>query len=178
MELLDLYTDERERTGRTIVRGEPVPKGTYLLVVHICIFSPDGKMLIQQRQPFKKGWPGRWDISVGGCAVAGDTSRSAAEREVREELGLTVDLSETRPTLTVHFERGFDEYYVLTMQLDPASLTLQPEEVRAVRWADKEEILRLIDGDLFVPYEKSMIELLFYRRDHRSSHTKPDPSRS
>ena len=26
MELLDLYTDEREKTGRTLVRGEPVPK--------------------------------------------------------------------------------------------------------------------------------------------------------
>ena len=135
-------------------------------------------MLIQQRQPFKKGWPGRWDISVSGCAAAGDTSRTAAAREVREELGLKIDFSEIRPTLTLHFERGFDEYYVLTMPLDLTGLKLQPEEVQAVRWAGKEEILRMIDDDLFIPYEKSLIELLFYRRDHRSAHTRTDPSRA
>ena len=177
MELLDLYSDEREKTGQTIVRGDPVPKGSYLLVVHICIFNPEGQMLIQQRQPFKKGWPGRWDISVGGCATCGDTSRSAAAREVHEELGLEIDFTEIRPTLTVHFERGFDEYYVVTMPLDLNALRLQPEEVKAVRWASKEEILQMIDDDVFVPFEKSMIELLFYRRDHRSSHTKKDPSK-
>ena len=79
MELFDLYTAEGEKTGRTIVRGEPVPEGFYRLVVHVCIFNPEGKMLIQQRQPFKKGWSNMWDVSVGGCAVAGDSSRSGCQ---------------------------------------------------------------------------------------------------
>ena len=91
MELFDLYTAEREKTGRTMVRGEPVPEGFYRLVVHVCVFDPQGRMLIQQRQPFKKGWSNLWDISVGGSAVAGDTSRTAAERETREDL-MTITL--------------------------------------------------------------------------------------
>ena len=176
MELFDLYTADREKTDRTMVRGEPTPAGLYRLVVHVCIFDPEGRMLIQQRQPFKRGWSNLWDITVGGSAVSGDSSRSAAERETLEELGLAVDLKEARPTLTVHFETGFDDIYVLTMDVDLSSLKLQHEEVQAVRWASEEEILRMIDDGRFIPYEKSLIRLLFFRRNHRSSHTRSDPT--
>ena len=177
MELFDLYTAEREKTARTRVRGEPMPQGFYRLVVHVCIFNPEGQMLIQQRQPFKEGWSNLWDVTVGGSAISGDSSRSAAERETREELGLSIDLSDVRPTMTINWEHGFDDYYILTQAVDPASLQLQYEEVQAVRWADKEEILRMIDDGRFIPYEKSLIELLFFRRNHSSSHTRSDPTK-
>ena len=176
MELFDLYTADRKKTDCTMVRGEPTPEGYYRLVVHVCIFNPEGKMLIQQRQPFKSGWSNLWDVSVGGSAVSGDTSQSAAERETREELGLSIDLEGIRPTLTIHFEHGFDDIYVLTQAVDLSLLRLQYEEVQAVRWASKEEILRMIDNGQFIPYEKSLIELLFFRRNHRSSHTRSDPT--
>ena len=177
MELFDLYTRDRIRTGRTMVRGDKVPEGLYRLVVHVCIFDPEGRMLIQQRQPFKKGWSNMWDITVGGCAVAGDTSQDAAEREVREEIGLELDLQDERPTMTTTFEGGFDDYYVLTRDVDLSSLHLQYEEVQTVRWAEKEEILRMIDDGQFISYEKSLIELLFFFRNHSGTHTKGDPTR-
>ena len=178
MELFDLYTADRVKTGKTMVRGEAVPEGYYRLVIHVCVFDEAGRMLIQQRQPFKQGWSDMWDISVGGSAVAGDSSRSAAERETLEELGLSIDLAGVRPALTVYFENGFDDYYVLTRNVDPDALRLQPEEVQAVRWAEQEEILQMIDDGRFIPYEKSLIELLFFRRNHRSSHTRRDTTNS
>ena len=177
MEIFDLYTAEREKTGKTMVRGERVPEGFYRLVVHVCIFHPDGRMLIQQRQPFKEGWSNLWDVTVGGSAVSGDSSRSAAERETLEELGLSIDLSEVRPTLTIHWEHGFDDYYVLTMPVDLQALRLQYEEVQKVRWATLEEILQMIGDGQFIPYEKSLIELLFFRKDHRGAHTGSDPTK-
>ena len=170
MELFDLYTEDRVRTGRTMVRGTKVPEGLYRLVVHVCIFDHEGRMLIQQRQPFKQGWSNYWDLTVGGCAVAGDTSRTAAEREVREEIGLELDLSDVRPSLTLNFDGGFDDYYVLTREVDLSVLHLQEEEVQAVRWAAQEEILKMIDDGLFIPYEKSLIGLLFFCRNHRGAH--------
>ena len=176
MERFDLYNEAREKTGFTIQRGEPVPEGFCRLVVHVCVFDPEGRMLIQQRQPFKRGWSNLWDITVGGCAVAGEDSRTAAERETREELGLSLDLSGERPTLTIHFDRGFDDYYAVTRGVDTETLRLQYEEVQAARWATMEEILRMIDDGRFIPYEKSLIELLFFRRNHRSAHTRTDPT--
>ena len=176
MELFDLYTADRQKTGRTMVRGEYTPEGFYRLVVHVCIFDEEGRMLIQQRQPFKRGWSNLWDVTVGGCAVSGDASQSAAEREVREEIGLAMDFSAIHPTLTLNWGHGFDDYYVVTRAVDPASLKLQAEEVQAVRWATREEILRMIDEGTFIPYEKSLIELLFFRRNHKSAHTRSDPT--
>ncbi|MBM7563030.1 NUDIX hydrolase [Fusibacter tunisiensis] len=166
VELLDLYTKDRERTGKTIERGDPVPKGFYRLIVHICIFNKKGQMLIQQRQPFKKGWSNLWDVSVGGSAVAGDSSVEAAEREVYEELGLNLVLSDSRPALTVSFEDGFDDFYSVILDLEPSELQLQYEEVKAVKWATKEEILSMIDSGVFLPWHKSLIELLFYMYDN------------
>ena len=178
MELFDLYTADRVKMNRTMVRGEPVPEGCYRIVVHVCIFDPEGRMLIQQRQPFKDGWSNMWDITVGGSAVAGDTSRTAAERETREEIGLSIDLTDVRPSLTLYWEHGFDDYYLLTRELDPASLHLQYEEVQTVRWADREEILRMIDDGEFIPYEKGLIDLLFFQRNHRGAHTRRDTTRA
>ena len=174
MEIFDLYTADREKTERTMVRGDPVPEGYYRLVVHVCIFNPDGQMLIQQRQPFKEGWSNLWDVTVGGSAISGDNSRTAAERETREELGLAIDLSQERPSLTIHWEHGFDDFYILTQPVDLDTLHLQYEEVQAVRWASKEEILHMIDTGEFIPYEKGLIELLFFRRNHRTIQTKKD----
>lgn len=54
-----------------------------------------------------------WDISVGGSAVSGDSSQSAAEREVLEELGLKVDLQGVRPHFAINFDHGFDDVYLI-----------------------------------------------------------------
>ena len=177
MERFDLYTADRQVTGRTMERGERTPDGFYRLVIHVCIFGTDGRMLIQQRQPFKATWSDLWDVSVGGCAVTGDSSRTAAEREVREELGLEIDLAGARPVMTLCWDHGFDDYYVLTKNLDLETLTLQPEEVQAVRWASKDEILAMIDDSRFIPYEKSLIELLFTRRTNRNAQSRADWTR-
>ena len=161
MEIWDLYNVDREKTGETAVRGEALPPERYHLVVHVCIFNPRGEMLIQQRQPFKKGYPNLWDVSMGGSAVAGDTSIRAAEREVLEELGLSIDLTGRLPALTIPFEFGFDDFYLYDADPDLDTLTLQAEEVQAVRWAGLEEILRMMDEGTFIPYREPLIRLLF-----------------
>ncbi len=92
---------------------------------------------------------------------AGETSGQAAQRELREELGLSLDLRLTRPHISVSFERGFDDIFLVEADLDIQSLTLQPEEVKQAKWAAREEIRVMIDSGEFIPYYKSLIDLLF-----------------
>ena len=169
MELWDVYDMNRNKTDRTWVRGEPLQPGDYHVVVHVCIFNSQGEMLIQQRQPFKEGWSNFWDITVGGSAVAGDSSQEAAQRELEEEIGLKLDLQNVRPHITLHFERGFDDIYLIEQEVDLHTLTLQYEEVQDVRWASKEEILEMITTGEFIPYFESIIEFLFDVRKQRGS---------
>lgn len=161
MERMDIYDEDRRFTGRTLVRGEPIVHPDCLTVVHVCIFRPDGKLLIQRRQSCKKAWPNAWDLSAGGGVQAGETSRRAAEREVEEELGCTVDLSAYRPVLTANFENGFDDYYLLELDIRLSQLRLQAEEVAEVRWAEPEEVLIMLDQGEFLPYVPEFLKLLF-----------------
>ncbi|MGN0666704.1 MAG: NUDIX domain-containing protein [Huintestinicola sp.] len=174
MELLDIYDENRMKTGRTIVRGEKPGDGEYRLVVHVCVFDSQGRLLIQQRQPFVIGWSGLWDISVGGHASAGDDSRTAAQRETHEELGLDIDFDGLRPALTMTWPQGFDDFYIVHSDAEISSLKLQPEEVRDARWATLDEIMTMIDNDVFIPYKKPLIELLFSLKDSTGTHTRQD----
>ena len=111
-----------------------------------------------------------WDITVGGSAIAGDDSRSAAEREVMEELGLPIDLSGEMPKIILPLDQGFDDIYIITMDVDLSALHLQESEVQAVRWAGMEDIFALMEAGQFLPYHRSLIELLFAMKDSRGAH--------
>lgn len=162
MEILDLYTRDRVLTGKTIPRGTKVPEGFYRLVIHVCIFNSKKQMLIQQRQTFKNGWSNMWDLSVGGSASSGDSSQMAAQREVFEEIGYNIDFKDLRPSLTINFNSGFNDIYIIQQDLELSKLKLQYEEVKDAKWATLEEIKSMIDDKIFVPYHHSFIELLFF----------------
>lgn len=174
MEIFDLYDADRNKTGQTMERGTPVPKGFYRMVVHICIFNSEGKMLIQRRQPFKRSWSGMWDFTVGGSSVSGDTSLSAAIRETAEEIGVKLSPDELKRVLTIQSECIFDDIYIVQKDLDETVLTLQYEEVEQVKWADIDWIKSMIDDGVFIPYHKSLIDLLFFMKDHDGTRTAKD----
>ncbi|MBC8560862.1 NUDIX hydrolase [Fumia xinanensis] len=173
MELWDIYQMDRTKTGETMVRGETFQKGAYHLVVHACIFNVNGNLLIQQRQPFKSGWPNMWDVTAGGSAITGETSQEAMERELFEEIGLNINLQNVRPHLTINYETGFDDIYLIERETDIHCLKLQYEEVQRVKWACIDEIFQMIEQGIFIPYYKSLIQLFFdVRNQYGCFHTK------
>jgi len=164
MEFWDIYNSDREKTGATMVRGDRIKPGDHHIMVHVCVFNNAGQMLIQLRHPDKEVWGDKWDISAGGSAVAGDTSSVAIHREMLEEIGIDYDFSNIRPHLTVNIHGAFDDIYIVDLDADISTLRLQPEEVKQVKWADRDEIFRMIDSGEFVPYRKSLISLIFDMR--------------
>ena len=170
MELWDIYDIDRNKLPGEMVRGSDYRPDEYHLVVHICVFGSDGRMLIQKRQPFKQDFSGLWDITVGGSSVKGENSRQAAHRELLEEVGIDYDFTDVRPHFTVNGTHIFDDFYLIEKDVDETSLSLQYEEVEAVKWATEEEILKMIDEKVFIPYEKTLIPLLFALRKHYGVH--------
>ena len=168
-EIIDLYNVDRVPTGKTAKRGDPLEDGTYRMVVHVCIFNSKGEMLIQKRADDIVRWPSFWDISVGGGASAGDTSRQAAERETAEEIGLSIDFSDRRPVITVNFSDGFDDFYTIEKDISLEDLNLQTEEVTDAKWATQKEIEDMIDEGSFIPYQKELLGYLFFARERRGT---------
>lgn len=161
MEKFDLYDINRIKTGETLERTGVVPKDRYRVVVHIIVFNSKGEMLIQQRVSTKRVHPNKWDFSVGGCVIAGETSWQGAERELSEEIGLKYDFSKTIPNFTINFETGFDDFYVIHCDKQAEDFVLQESEVKQVKWANKDEVLKLIETDEFVHYKKELVDLVF-----------------
>lgn len=164
MELVDLYDENRLPLNRTAERHAQRGPGEHRMVVHVCVFDSRGRLLIQRRTMEKTVWPGRWDVSVGGGVDAGETSRRAAEREFREELGCPLTLDGVRPSVTVNFAGGFDDFYIIQRDLELSGLTLQKEEVSQVRWVTEEEAEAMVDDGSFIPYPKSFLRFLFEMR--------------
>ena len=115
MEMIDLF-DKNRKYIKTIARGEDFPENMYRIVVHLCIFSKNGEMLIQKRQSTKTLLPDKWDITVGGQIISGETSSDGIQRELKEELGIDIDFSAHRPKLTMSFDGGFDDIYIVSAQ--------------------------------------------------------------
>ncbi|MBR2175594.1 MAG: NUDIX domain-containing protein [Clostridia bacterium] len=171
MEQWDLYDKDRIKAGIVITRGDSFPNDLYRTVVHIALINSEDRMLIQQRQKDKHGWPDLWDISVGGHVISGETSSQGAQRELYEELGIDMDFSSLRPSLTVNFNSGFDDIYIIRKDIELSDIRLQKEEMQSVKWAELDEILSMIDSGRFIPYHKSLIRLIFDMKDHAGAHS-------
>lgn len=167
MEKVDLYQDRFVNTKQSIVRGTPVRKDTYTMAVFACIFNSDGKMLIQQRQKTKKSWPGMWDVSVGGAVTSGETSLTAVQREIAEELGVDVQGRELTKLLSLYYDRIVHDFYSVEMDLELSELNLQAEEVMDAKWATREEIKQMIADGSFMPIYGEFIDLLFRMKTRR-----------
>jgi len=152
VELLDIYDKYRHKTGRTHERGNPMKDGDNHIVVHVWIVNDKGEFLIQKRQPWKIGWPNMWDGSAAGSVVSGETSKEAAIRETKEELGIDLDISKAEILFTVRFSRGFDDIWLVRQNVDNNGLKLQYEEVADAKWVSYNEIKQMVQSGEFIEY--------------------------
>lgn len=159
MELWNVLDQYRHLTERIHERGQEMQAGDYHLVVHVWIINDQGQFLIQKRQPWKKGWSGMWDCAAAGSAILGDSSEQAAVREVKEELGIELDLNSGEKLFTVKFSCGFDDVWFVRQNVEIETLCLQEEEVADAKWVTTHEIEEMVANGEFIPYH--YLQLLF-----------------
>lgn len=176
VEMWDVLGTDGLPTGRTVARavdGDPVANlrpGEFYRDVYICLFSPSGDVLIQQRAAGKYIDPGLWDLSAGGAVLAGETSQQAASRELAEELGINIGFTGQRPVITAtHPDAFFDIYLADLPDDDLSGLVLQPEEVQSARWAGMDEIVAMIADGTFCALHPSLVELVFAAHQYSSA---------
>lgn len=149
-EIWDVYDKNRNLTGRTHRRGDPLPEGDYHLVVHVWIQNSSGQFLLTKRSP-NKGFPNMWE-TTGGSALAGDDSLSAALREVREETGLTILPENGKCLMTYQGSDYITDVWLFRHDCPMEEVVLQEGETCGAMFADKEEILRLKKEGILVPF--------------------------
>ena len=137
------------------------------LVVHCHVFDPAGRLLLQKRSRKKDTNPGRWDTSVGGHVVAGETVRDALVREAREELG--IDAAAAVHQYSFLREGSFESEYAECFLLESAqAVRPDPAEIDEVRLYGLEEVQAMLGSGALTPmFEEEWPRLLAARRESR-----------
>lgn len=159
MEYWDIYDSEKKITGRKMKRNDwSLKDGEYHLTVLGILRRPDGKYLITQRVMSKPWAPGWWEVS-GGAAQAGESSREAVIREVREETG--IDVSDADGKLVYTYKREnpgegdnyFVDCYLFDLDFNEDDVKVQKEEAMGFQIASVEEIKELAEKGIFLHYD-------------------------
>lgn len=159
MEYWDIYDENKNVTGRTMKRNDwCLKEGEYHLTVLGVIARPDGKFLITKRVMTKAWAPGWWEVS-GGAALAGESSRDAVLREVKEETGL--DVSDWDGGYLFSYKREnikegdnyFVDIYRFVADFDENDLHLQEAETDGYMLATLDEIKEFANQGIFLHYD-------------------------
>lgn len=85
--------EDNNLLGETTI-GEAIANGWPRRVVRVFVFDTDGKMLLQKRSSTMRSYANVWDNAAGGHVDVGENASEAAQREMQEEIGLDLELTE------------------------------------------------------------------------------------
>ncbi|MDO8647528.1 MAG: NUDIX domain-containing protein [Candidatus Diapherotrites archaeon] len=77
---------------RTCNYREAFEKNLLKKCVHVLVFNYEGKVLLEFRKNDKRFFPSYWNSSAAGFVGVGESELEAAERELKEELGVSAGL--------------------------------------------------------------------------------------
>lgn len=152
-ELWDLYDRDKKLIGKTCERRykNEIPEGLYHLSVWVFIVTFDERILLTQRAA-EKSRAFLWE-PVGGCVVSDENVLECAVREVQEEISLNIYRDKLELFYKEIKKNEILEYYrIVVGSIDIDSLSLQKNEVQAVKLVDIEELIdmevkdELVDG--------------------------------
>ena len=145
IEIRDLYTVNRIKTGYVIKKNDVVPFNLFYITCAIFIVNSKNEFLIQKRSVKKDS---TYAIT-GGHPVSGVSSLDGIVEEVKEEIGITLDKNKIELIKTIQTYDDFFDIYVTKEEIDLKDIKLQVEEVEQVMWLSYDEIKQIINENKF-----------------------------
>jgi isopentenyldiphosphate isomerase len=131
-ELLDIVNDEDNITGQEM-RSAVHQLGLQHRGVHVFLFTPGGKMLVQKRSADRAASPSALDCSVSEHVKAGESYLDAAMRGMKEEMGVVG--IEIKPLVKFRMNYGVNDNEISTLyegRVDPVNVKFDPVEIEEI----------------------------------------------
>ncbi len=147
MEYLNLYDENKKFTNEQLLRNDNInpPLDRYINVVIVFIENSKGEFLIQKTSKQK----GSIFATTGGLVKYGSNNDKTIVEEIKEELGIDIDINELKLVYTIKYEHAFQDTYYVKKDINTQNLTLQKEEVEYVEWMSVQKINKLIENGEF-----------------------------
>lgn len=107
--------DSRNRVIGRISRQDVLASGRNFRTVHVFVFNAKGDLLLQKLSRGRERHPSKWGSSVAAYPFAGETGEEAAQRRVKQELGLSLDVG--LPVLHLEMQDGSSIKFVELYQV-------------------------------------------------------------
>jgi isopentenyl-diphosphate Delta-isomerase len=144
-ELLDIVNDEDIITGQEM-RSTAHQLGLQHRGVHVFLFAPDGKMLVQKRSADRAAFPSALDCSVSEHVKTGESYLEAAVRGMKEEMG--VEGIEIKPLVKFRMNYGVNDNEISTLYegiVDPNKVKFDPIEIEEIYYFSMDELQEMIN---------------------------------
>ena len=154
MEKLDIYNENGEFIG-TEERKIVHEKGLWHKTVHCWLYDKEGNVFFQKRND-----RGTLYTTASGHISAGESITEAFQREIKEEIGLTIDANDATLVNVVPFkmdrvkedgsifkDRAFANVYVDLYEGNYQDFTMDPNEVTAIVIVNAKEALKLFQKE-------------------------------
>jgi isopentenyl-diphosphate delta-isomerase type 1 len=165
-ELLDIVNDEDLIIDRQM-RSTAHQLGLQHRGVHVFLFTPDGKMLVQKRSADRVTSPSMLDCSVSEHVRAGENYLDAAIRGMKEEMGITgVDV---RPLVKFRMSYGVNDNEISVLYegtIDSALVLFDPIEVESIQYLKMDELKEMLK-DANIKFCGWFIEILSWYWDRK-----------
>jgi len=137
--------DENNNPLAPLPRDEVHAKGYWHRNSHVWIVNSKNQTLCGKRSLLKNANPGKWDPIFGGHTNAGEEYLDCAIKEVKEELGLSIDPSQLEfcKLHKSYKEKEFNSVYLLRGELDIDKLIIEKDELDKIEWRDSLELAGL-----------------------------------
>ncbi len=149
-ELIDICDENNNITKVQKMKSDAHRNGLWHRAAHIWIYNAKGEILLQLRAQGKELYPDLWDLSVAGHVSASEKPIVSAVREIKEEIGLTIDEKDLqfcdikKVSIMLGNIKNNEFYYVYLFKFDGdiKELKLQESEVQGVCFMSISKILR------------------------------------
>lgn len=154
MEYFDLYTIDRKPLEKISARGNRLNKNEYHIVVMAILINTQGEVLLTKRSKNKIA-AGFWECTAGSV-LAGENGKEAIAREIKEEIGINVQITDN--PISEYFEDdAIFDLWVININISIDDLILQTEEVDEAKYVTLKDIQNIINSGIAA---KSLSELI------------------